>query len=125
MINEYDYICPKCKEQLNENGKVILNVFRSNKENIKIYLDPKPHSYNIICEPVIEFQQNEIVDFICPNCNENLQSDEYEKFVRITLKVTTGVYFDVFFSRVYGDHRTFVGIEDFKEEYGDKIKSKD
>jgi hypothetical protein len=39
------------------------------------------------------------------------------------MKVTEKVLFDVFFSRVYGDHRTYVGIEDFEEEYGHKIAS--
>jgi len=124
MINQYDYYCPKCKEKLNENNKVILNVYRTNNSIAKIFLDPNPHSYNIKCEPKIEFQENEIVDFVCPHCNENLKSVEYETFVLITLKVTNTVFFDVFFSRVYGDHRTYVGIEDFKEEYGDQISTK-
>jgi len=121
MINQYDYYCPKCKEKLNENSKVLLNIYSVNSSNAKIFLDPKPHSYAIKCEPNIEFQKNEIVDFVCPHCNENLKSNDYEKFVQIILKVTESVCFDVFFSRVYGDHRTYVGIEDFKEEYGDQI----
>ena len=50
-------------------------------------------------------------------------SDKYSNFVKIILKVTDKVLFDVFFSRVYGDHRTYVGIEDFDEEYGHKIAS--
>tara|TARA_B100000809_G_scaffold187996_2_gene186337 strand:- start:590 stop:967 length:378 start_codon:yes stop_codon:yes gene_type:complete len=125
MINQYDYYCPKCKGKLNEDSKVILNVCRTDKSKSKIYLDPKPHSYNLKCEPEIEFKKNEIVDFLCPNCNANLKSVEYEKFVQITLKVTEGVFFDIFFSRVYSDHRTYVGIEDFKEEYGDRISTKE
>ena len=125
MINQYDYFCPKCKEKLNENGKVILNVHRTDDSNAKIFLDPKPHSYHLKCEPEIAFLENEIVDFICPHCSSNLHSDQYEKFVALTLKVTEGVFFDVFFSRVYGDHRTYVGIEDFKEEYGDEMGAKE
>lgn len=125
MINQYDYYCPKCKDKLNENNKVILNIARVNNSNAKIFLDPKPHSYNLKCEPEMEFKKGELVDFICPHCNKNLQSNEYEKFVLITLKVTDNVFFDVFFSRIYGDHRSYVGIEDFKEEYGDKISKKD
>ena len=125
MINQYDYYCPKCKSQLNEQNKVILNIARSNKSNAVIYLDPKPHTYSVKCEPIIDFEQNEIVDFLCPHCNKNLKSAEYHEFACLTLKVTEGVLFDVFFSRIYGDHRTYVGIEDFKEEYGNKIKPKE
>jgi len=27
----------------------------------------------------------------------------------------------VYFSKTYGEYKTFVGIEDFNEEYGDQI----
>lgn len=124
ILNQYNYYCPKCDNKLNHDNKVMLILFKKNGEQAKIFLDPKPHSYRVKCEPNIEFNENEIVDFICPQCDNNLKSAEYEKFVRIILKVTDGVLFDVFFSRVYGDRRTFVGIEDFKEEYGSQINAK-
>lgn len=123
ILNQYNYHCPKCNNLLNKDNKVLLNLIRKNGEKAQIFLNPKPHSYDAQCVPDISFNEKEIVDFECPQCNNSLQSDEYHKFIRIILKVTDGVLFDVFFSRVYGEHRTFVGIEDFKEEYGDKIKS--
>ncbi len=121
MISQYDYYCPKCDKMLSENSKVIFNVRRDNNEKIKMFLDPKPGSYKIHCQPETNFSLNEQVDFHCPHCEENLKSDKYSKFVEIVLKVTDNVLFDVFFSRVYGDHKTYVGIEDFEEEYGQKI----
>jgi hypothetical protein len=125
MINQYNYYCPKCNDKLDQDSKIVLNLLKINGEKAKIFLDPKPHSYKVNCEPKISFKKNELVEFICPSCNINLASVEYNKFACIILKVTENVIFEVFFSRIYGDHRTFVGIEDFKEEYGDKIKSKD
>ena len=123
MISHYDYYCPKCDEKLSKKNQVLFFIQRDNMELVKLYLDPKPRSYKYKCEPWIDFQENEIVDFICPHCNVNLESDKYSNFVKIVLKVTDNVLFDVFFSRVYGDHRTYVGIEDFEEEYGHKIAS--
>ena len=123
ILNQYNYHCPKCNNLLNKDNKVLLNLIRKNGEKARIFLNPKPHSYDVSCEPEISFYENEIVDFICPKCNINLTSAEYDKFIKIILRVTDGVLFDVFLSRVYGDHRTFVGLEDFKEEYGAKISA--
>ena len=123
MISQYDYYCPKCDEKLSEENRVLFHVIRSDSSMVKLSLDPKPRSYKYKCEPWTDFKEDEIVDFTCPNCEENLQSDKYSNFIQIILKVTDKVIFDVFFSRVYGDHRTYVGIEDFEEEYGKKIAS--
>ncbi len=123
MINQYDYYCPKCDSKLNENNQVVFNIKRSSDEIIKLFLDPKPMSYKFRCEPepLFPFVESEMVDFNCPNCDQSLESDKYSKFVEIILKVTDKVIFEVFFSRIYGDHKTYVGIEDFEEEYGHKI----
>jgi len=123
MISQYDYHCPKCDGKLSEDNKVLFHVKTTDQEMVKLFLDPKPRSYKYNCHPWVDFKENEVVDFVCPHCNESLTSEKYSKFVQITLKVTDKVLFDVFFSRVYGDHRTYVGIEDFEEEYGGKITS--
>ena len=122
MINEYDYYCPKCDEKLSIDNQVLFHIQRSNKDMVKLYLDPKPRSYKYKCEPHIDFKKNEVVEFTCPHCNKNLESEKYANFTQIVLKVTDKVLFEVFFSRIYGDHRTYVGIEDFEEEYGRQIR---
>ena len=121
MINQYDYHCTKCDEKLSKNNQVLFNVSRSNNSLVKLYLDPKPRSYKYKCMPWVDFKEEETVDFVCPHCNSSLISEKYPNFIKIILKVTDKVVFDVFFSRIYGDHRTYVGIEDFEEEYGHKI----
>jgi hypothetical protein len=121
MINEYDYYCPSCDKKLSENNEVVFNVVRLNNSVLKIYLEPKPRSYKFRSEHSVSFKEKEVVDFCCPHCKTNLVSKKYPNFVKIILKVTHNVLFDVYFSRIHGDHRTYVGIEDFEEEYGDKI----
>ena len=123
MINQFDYSCPKCDVKLSKNNLVLFNVNRNKDKTVKLFLDPKPLVYSFKCEPKTTFIKDEIVNFSCFNCNVNLQSDKYPNFLYIVLKVTDKVVFDVFFSRIYGDHRTYVGIEDFEEEYGHKIAS--
>lgn len=123
MISEYDYYCPKCDGILSEESQVIFSVQREKGEKVKLFLDPKPGSYNVRCEPEMTFDEGEMVNFHCPHCNDSLESNKYFKFVEIVLKVTESVTFDVFFSRIYGVHKTYVGIEDFEEEYGEQIAS--
>ena len=121
-LSQYDYYCPSCQKQLSENGQVVFLSKRNNSDMFKMFLDPKPGNYNYKCDPEVSFDQGEMVDFYCPHCKEDLKSSKFEKFVKIDLKVTDKVLIDVFFSRVYGDRKTYVGIEDFEEEYGKQIR---
>lgn len=121
-INQYDYYCPKCNNMLSDGDSVVFDITRTNNEKAKLYLNPKPGSYEFKCLPELNFDKNELVDFSCPKCKNNLSSEKYNKFVQIHLKVTDKVIFDVFFSRIYGVHKTYVGIEDFEEEYGSEIR---
>ena len=121
MINHYDYYCPKCDEKLSQNNQVLFHISTHNNQSAQLYLDPKPMTYKYKCVPWVDFKENEIVEFACPHCLHNLQSEKYPNFIKIILKVTDNVLFDVYFSRIYGDHRTYVGIEDFEEEYGHKM----
>ena len=121
IINQYDYHCLKCDQKLSENNQVIFIIKRDNGEQAKLFLDTKPGTYNLKCEPKVDFNEKEIIDFHCSKCDANLKSDKYARFVEIVLRVSPKVSMPVFFSRVYGVHQTFVGIEDFEEEYGDKI----
>jgi len=122
LINQYEYYCQKCDKKLSDNNQVVFTVERANKEKAKLFLDPKPGTYNYKCEPSIIFDKDELVNFYCPHCNQDLKSEKYPKFVVINLKVTENVFIEVFFSRINGVHKTYVGIEDFEEEYGDQMK---
>ena len=121
MIDQYDYYCSKCNSKLNINKRVEFNIKNQNNENARIYLDPKPRKYSFRCEPTIDFSHREEIDFYCIHCDTNLVSNEFPFFIKILLKLTDKVFFDVYFSRIYGVHETYVGIEDFTEEYGDKM----
>lgn len=121
-INQYDYYCPKCTKMLSEENRVVFNVVRNNAQKAKLSLNPKPGSYDFKCEPHLNFDKGELVDFYCPHCEQNLSSEKFNKFIQIHLKITDKVLIDVFFSRIHGAHKTYVGIEDFEEEYGVDIR---
>lgn len=121
MLNEFNYHCPYCKKQLNKNQEVEFLITTESKRKGKIFLSPTPQTYGFRTEPEFNFKQKEEVEFICANCNENLRSKAYPKYVKIHLKITDKVLIDVFFSRVHGVRKTYVGLEDFKETYGDEM----
>lgn len=122
-ISQYDYYCPNCDEILSTTKQVVFDIIRNNNEKAQLFLDPKPGSYNFECKPPITFKKGEMVDFTCPHCHQNLESKKYPKFIQINLKVAKGVIMDVFFSRIYGVRKTYVGIEDFEEEYGEEMEN--
>jgi hypothetical protein len=118
----YNYICPHCKHSLNKNKRVVLKIKRKNNETATIYLNPKPFEYDYTTDPPLTLNENEEVTFYCPHCDKDLSSEEYNKFVKILMVVADKLEVDVFFSKIYGIHKTYVGIEDFMDEYGEEIK---
>lgn len=121
MINQYKYRCPYCRKKLNNKRHVDFLIKRADGQQATLSMDPKPRTYDFVCTPEINFNKGEIIDFCCPHCEKNLKSNKYSKFVELQLNVTKEVVFQVFFSRIYGIRETYVGIEDFEEEYGSKI----
>ncbi|MDA7804185.1 hypothetical protein N8987_06380 [Crocinitomix sp.] len=67
--------------------------------------------------PLTAFEPNEVVDFLCPHCKQNLASEEYENFALLNMKVGQDINFEVIFSRQAGQRKTYVITEDGIETY--------
>ncbi len=119
MLTQYDYHCPKCNQKLSTERTVVFDIKRANGDKAKLELSPKPGEYSFRCSPELNFSEGEEIDFFCPACRKNLTSSRYEKFVEISLQVTEIIKFEVLFSRVYGDKRTYVITEETIEKHGD------
>jgi hypothetical protein len=119
MLAEYDYHCPSCSQLLNSDNTVIFKIEKSSGEKGIIELNPKVGKYSYKCEPNMVFEKGEEMDFFCPACRINLKSERFPNFVKLKLYVSKDVYFDMLFSRVFGDRRTYVITEDMTEKYGD------
>ena len=119
ILTEYNYHCPNCNQLLNAENTVIFHVKKSTGESGIIELNPKVGEYSYKCEPEMHFEENEAIEFYCPACKKNLQSKKFPKFVELKLHVTDTIHFDMLFSRIFGDRRTYVITEDMTEKYGD------
>ena len=117
MPKTYQYFCPECYEELSSNGEIVFDVCRSNGDVLELYLDVTPNTYNYRSEPPVEFVFGEQVEFYCPHCTLSLESPRKDKFVVIDLKVDNKKIIEVSFSKIFGEHKTFVGLKQFEEEY--------
>lgn len=118
-MKQYDYHCSNCNQKLNVMGSVILYIERKNGQTGVLELNPTPGEYDFTTDPIMNFGENEEVDFYCPACKENLQSGKYPKYASLSLIVNKKIEFEVLFSRFFGDRKTYIMTEDMIEKYGD------
>jgi len=112
MSRDYQYYCPECYQEISDEEEIIFDVSRSNGDKLKLFLNKLPRNYNIRSEPPTDFVKGELVEFYCPHCTMNLESPQYDKFIEIELKINGKGSIEVSFSKIYGERRTFLGLEE-------------
>lgn len=117
MLKNYQFHCPNCDTHLNEKESISLKTVRSNGDEGAMELSTTIGNYNYTHTPEVDFESGEVVDFLCPNCNHNLNSDEFENYAMLTMKVDENISFEVLFSRVAGVQKTYLVTEDGIESY--------
>ena len=117
-IKKFIFSCPYCDGILSQNGVIRLKTERTNGDIGEINLSTSFGNYKYDHVPVVTFEKGEIVEFICPHCDTNLDSEEYLHFAQVKMKVDENIEFDVIFSRKAGLRKTYVITEDGIESYG-------
>ena len=84
-----------------------------------LILDPQPGVYGYETNPPLSLTEGELVNCYCPFCWESLQSENYPNFVRLTM-MQGNEEKTVLFSRLVGQHKTYVVNQEFTEEYGEQ-----
>lgn len=120
----WEYCCPKCKTNLNPGTAIILKASCCGNHCL-IGMNPQPGKYDIYLPPKVTCQDGSIWDFYCPMCQENLKNDEDAKLAELEL-VLEGDNLRILFSRVAGEHATFIMHEAMlKERYGKDAENYD
>jgi len=117
LIN-YNFYCTKCGGQLDENQNINLKTVRTSGEKGVMHLSTSFGSYTYTHEPATKFDDEEFVDFLCPICDGNLQSQKYLDYAALTMKAESQFDFEILFSRMAGMHKTYIVTEDGIESYG-------
>ena len=122
MSEKYNYSCPGCSAGLSRDGEVMLTMTRSTGEKSNLILHPKPGVYGYYCTPPLKLEDGELVECYCPYCWESLRSESFPNFVSLNLHKLDGSNVKVLFSRLVGQHKTYIVNEAFTNKYGDGSK---
>jgi hypothetical protein len=114
------YSCPHCSGILNPDKTVIL-VGMQRDTRILMGFHPKPGSYKISLPPGFEVEPGASWEFYCPLCHESIESEEAPDLCRLDM-VSQQVRHRVYFSRVAGEHATFVISAEGIESHGEHAK---
>lgn len=111
------YSCPHCGAVLNPDVSIMLIGTHAGR-SIMIGFHPVPGNYRISLPPGVEIDAGSNWDFTCPLCRESLVSEVSDQLCCLDM-VMGEDHHRVYFSRVAGEHATFVisaeGIERFGE----------
>jgi hypothetical protein len=118
-----NYLCPHCRTYLRVWNNIIF-IVKSNTRNLQciLLLNPELGNYDLIHHSSTEFTEGEKFDFICPVCHADLTAVEINNnLVRIIMLDENKTEFDVYFSKICGEHSTFLIHEDnIVEKYGEE-----
>jgi predicted RNA-binding Zn-ribbon protein involved in translation (DUF1610 family) len=105
---KWKYACPHCKAVLNPNIKIILRLRRGKRQGL-ILISPRPGNYKIICDDSFgqHLKDGELSEFSCPVCNAVLTSRASRNLAELLLLQPNGPR-RIQFSRVFGEHATFI-----------------
>jgi hypothetical protein len=112
------YHCPHCGTRLNPNVKIIVKAVIGDRHGL-LLLSPQPGNYQIIASESLRPVEGETADLFCPICQENLQSDVDTHLAELSYRTDQGGRGKVVFSRVYGEHATYVLNEETVRSYGE------
>tara|TARA_B100000809_G_C14899390_1_gene445683 strand:+ start:133 stop:528 length:396 start_codon:yes stop_codon:yes gene_type:complete len=118
MLSKYHFHCPHCQVDLTKNNEIKFLV-NFNNFNFKLFLSAIPNTYGHKSDIDIPIETGDRLLFQCNSCKTNLQSKKYSDFVEISLKVKTGITFEILFSPICGKKTTYIIMEDEMVKFRD------
>jgi len=121
-----NYLCPDCRSYLRVWNNIIFTVkLKSKKQQGILLLNPQLGNYDFFHHTSIKFEEGELVDFICPVCHADLTATEInENLARVILIDENNKEYDVYFSKICGEHSTFkIREDDIISKYGEDSSS--
>ncbi len=118
------YLCPFCRVVLNPNIKIVFSVHKGAHRGLMLF-NAKPGDYGFIADPDFPLNEGETVNFHCPVCAKSLTSPTNDHFIEVLLDQGDSTLSKVEFSRVYGEHATFIVDGEDVEAYGEDAQDFD
>lgn len=112
------YFCPHCRGLLNPGTKVIFVIEHGGDRGL-LLLSPEVGDYAVVLAESFPIEPGTRNDFSCPICHHDLKSPANDNLVEILCRLPDGGEAKIDFSRVAGEHATFVcgprGVRSFGE----------
>ena len=121
-----NYLCPHCRAYLRVWNNIIF-IVQSEVKNLRtiLLLNPALGNYDLIHHTAVKFEEGEILKFMCPVCHADLTATGINNnLVRVVMIDENNKEFDVYFSKICGEHSTFLIHEDhIIEKFGEDSSS--
>ena len=113
------YYCPHCRKLLNPGTKVIFLV--ENGPDVElVLLSPNLGDYSVVASRSMKLLDGAIYTFRCPLCRADLTSNIDDKLVELLSRSDEDdAPVRVSFSRIHGEHATFLMADDGVDRFGE------
>jgi hypothetical protein len=117
------FFCPHCRAVLNPGVDFVLTARMGEVSGLMVF-NAEPGSYRFQCDESLAkcLKEGDEVDFFCPICSANLVSPSAGTLVEIVIKTPDQKTKLARFSRICGEHATFVSDGEVVETYGKHSK---
>jgi uncharacterized protein YbaR (Trm112 family) len=112
-----DYNCPKCNGHLRLGNTIILSAINKDETGAIIFLHPELGNYSADYHPETRFEKGNLITFFCPICHHNLSTTKHKNLARVVM-IEDGKKYDIYFSRIAGEHSTIKMMGEFVELFG-------
>jgi hypothetical protein len=120
MMN-WKYFCPKCEAHLNPALNIVLKALVSGQQGLLVF-SPEPGNYEVALPDGVESRMGQVWEFFCPVCHANITSEENHDLAMLTMTDTAGSQFKVYFTKLEGEHATFVVDTEEVKAFGDDVE---
>ena len=117
MIN---FLCPHCQGHLRVSNSIIFLTKTTKGKSGLVLISPELGDYSVKMHPTYNnFEEGEVVNFICPICYENLDAEEFDKnLAKIVMQEEDGKESTIVFSKIVGEKCTYQITEGNIKSYG-------
>lgn len=115
-MHKKQFLCPKCKAELNPGTKIILKANLSSLKGLFLF-SPSLGDYEVIHPADFPTHPGEEIEFSCPVCSFDLTSPRSEQFAELLIQ-QGGEEGRVIFSKVMGEQATFLVLPERTESFG-------
>jgi rubredoxin len=116
-----NFLCPHCRGHLRVSNSIIFLTKTTKGKSGLLLVNPELGDYSVKMHPEYnDFEEGEVVNFICPICYENLDAKEYNKnLAKIIMQDENGKESTIVFSKITGEKCTYQIHEGVVKSYGE------